>query len=78
LALAFPFQFVIAASSYFLEGISRPRRVMAVNLTMLPVNAVLAWAWVGGHFGLPAMGAVGAAYATAASSALGAVLMLMP
>jgi MATE family multidrug resistance protein len=76
MALAFPFQFVIAASSYFLEGISRPRRVMTVNLTMLPVNALLAWAWVGGHFGLPAMGAVGAAYATATTSALGAVFML--
>ncbi|MEA3013978.1 MAG: multidrug resistance protein family [Sphingomonadales bacterium] len=76
MALAFPFQFLIAASSYFLEGISRPRRVMTVNLTMLPVNALLAWAWVGGHFGLPAMGAVGAAYATATTSALGAVFML--
>jgi MATE family, multidrug efflux pump len=76
MALAFPFQFLIAASSYFLEGISRPRRVMTVNLTMLPVNALLAWAWVGGHFGLPAMGAVGAAYATATTSALGAGFML--
>lgn len=76
MALAFPFQFLIAASSYFLEGISRPRRVMTVNLTMLPVNALLAWAWVGGHLGLPAMGAVGAAYATAATSAFGASFML--
>jgi len=77
MAFAFPFQFVLAASSYFLEGISRPRRVMAVNLTMLPVNALLAWAWVGGHLGLPAMGAVGAAYATATVSAAGAALMLV-
>ena len=65
MALAFPAQFLLAASSYFLEGISRPRRVMAVNLAMLPLNALLAWAWVGGHLGLPALGAVGAAYATA-------------
>lgn len=76
MALAFPWQFLLAASSYFLEGISRPRRVMAVNLAMLPVNALLAWAWVGGHFGLPALGAVGAAYATASVSAAGALLML--
>jgi MATE family multidrug resistance protein len=76
MALAFPSQFVLAASSYFLEGISRPRRVMAVNVIMLPVNALLAWAWVGGHFGLPALGAVGAAYATASVSAGGALLML--
>ncbi|TMJ20815.1 MAG: MATE family efflux transporter [Alphaproteobacteria bacterium] len=76
MALAFPAQLVLAASSYFLEGISRPRRVMTVNLCMLPVNAVLAWAWVGGHLGLPALGAVGAAYATATTSWLGTVFML--
>lgn len=77
MALAYPAQFILAASSYFLEGISRPRRVMTVNLSMLPLNAVLAWAWVGGHFGLPAMGAVGAAYATATASTLGAAFMLL-
>jgi len=76
MALAFPAQLVLAASSYFLEGISRPRRVMTVNLCMLPINAVLAWAWVGGHLGLPALGAVGAAYATATVSWFGAVFML--
>ena len=76
LALAYPFQFMLAAASYFLEGISRPRRVMAVNLAMLPVNAVLAWAWVGGHLGFPAMGAVGAGLATSTVSALGAAAIL--
>jgi MATE family multidrug resistance protein len=77
MALAYPAQFVLAASSYFLEGISRPRRVMAVYLSTLPLNALLAWAWVGGHLGLPALGAVGAAYATAAASSAGAALMLV-
>jgi MATE family multidrug resistance protein len=76
MALAFPAQFLLAASSYFLEGISRPRRVMSVNLLMLPVNAILAWAWVGGHLGLPAWGAVGAALATAIVSWAGAAAML--
>ena len=76
MALAFPAQLLLAASSYFLEGISRPRRVMAVNLAMLPVNALLAWAWVGGHLGLPALGAVGAAYATATISWAGASAMI--
>jgi MATE family multidrug resistance protein len=76
MALAFPAQLVLAGASYFLEGISRPRRVMAVNLAMLPLNALLAWAWVGGELGLPALGAVGAAYATATVSWLGATAML--
>ena len=76
MALAYPFQFLLCAVSFFLEGVSRPRRVMVVNLAMLPLNALLAWAWVGGHFGLPAMGAVGAVLATAVVSALGAVGMI--
>lgn len=77
MALAYPFQFMLAAASYFLEGISRPRRVMAVNMGMLPLNALLAWAWVGGHLGLPAMGAVGAGLATSTVSALGAAAILI-
>lgn len=73
MAFAYPFQMVIIAASFFLEGISRPRRAMVINLAILPVNAVLAWAWSGGHLGLPALGAVGAAAATSVASAIGAV-----
>lgn len=76
MAVAMPAQLVLTALSYFLEGISRPRRVTAVNLAMLPANAVLAWAWVGGHLGLPALGAVGAALATATVSVAGALALL--
>ncbi|PTQ13601.1 MATE family efflux transporter [Sphingomonas oleivorans] len=77
MALAYPAQFLLAAAAHFLEGVSRPRRVTVVNLAMLPLNALLAWAWVGGHLGLPALGAVGAALATATVSALGAAAMLV-
>lgn len=77
MAFAFPFQFMLAAAGMFLEGISRPRAVAAVNLAMLPVNALLAWAWVGGHLGLPAMGAVGAVLATSVVSAMGTVAMIV-
>nr|WP_299593053.1 MATE family efflux transporter [Sphingomonas bacterium] len=76
MAFSYPFQFVLAATGYFLEAVSRPRRVAIVNLVMLPLNAILAWAWVGGHFGLPARGAVGAVLATALVSALGSAAML--
>ena len=76
MALSYPFQLTIIAASFFLEGIARPRRVMVVNLAILPVNAVLAWAWSSGHLGLPAWGAVGAAAATASASAIGAMAML--
>ncbi len=76
MTFAFPAQLLLGAASYFLEGISRPQRVMAVNLATLPLNALLAWAWVGGHLGLPALGAVGAAYATATASWVGALAMI--
>ena len=66
MALAYPFQTLSIASSFFLEGVSRPRRVAAVNIATLPINGVLAWAMSGGHLGLPQMGAVGAAGATPA------------
>ncbi|MGQ0558526.1 MAG: MATE family efflux transporter [Sphingosinicella sp.] len=75
MALSYPAQFVLVACSFFLEGIARPRRVMTVNLAMLPINALLAWAWVGGHLGFPAWGAVGAALATTVASCLGALMM---
>ncbi|MBC7985869.1 MAG: MATE family efflux transporter [Sphingomonadaceae bacterium] len=77
MALAFPGQLVLVAASYFLEGVSRPGRVMAVNLATLPLNGVLAWAWVGGHLGLPALGAVGASLATAVASTVGGLLILV-
>lgn len=76
LAIAFPFQLVNVAAAFFLEGVSCPGRVAAVNLSVLPVNAVLALALSAGHLGLPALGAVGAALATSIASLLGAVGMV--
>ncbi len=77
MALAYPFQLVIVAVSFFLEGVSRPRRVTVVNLSILPLNALLAWVLATGQLGLPVMGAVGAALATAIASALGAIGMVV-
>lgn len=77
MAIAYPFQLLIVAASFFLEGVSRPRRVMAVNLSILPLNAVLAWVLATGQFGLPAMGAVGAASATVVATVIGAVAMVV-
>ena len=76
MAFAYPFQLIMVTASFFLEGVSRPRRVTVINLSTLPLNALLAWALSAGHLGLPAMGAVGAALATAIASAIGAIGML--
>jgi len=76
MAYGFPGQLLLSATSYFLEGISHPRRVMVINMLMLPLNAVLAWSWAAGHLGFPALGAVGAALATASVSTFGGLAML--
>jgi len=73
--LGLPGQMLLVACAYFLEGVSAPRRVLAVNIAMLPLNAALAWAMTLGHFGLPAMGAFGAALATSISGTLGGLAM---
>lgn len=77
MALAYPGQLVMLAASFFLEGVSRPQRVTVVNLATLPINGVLAWALATGQFGLPVLGAVGAALATAIASGLGAIGMVV-
>lgn len=77
MALAYPFQLIMVAASFFLEGVSRPQRVMVVNLSILPFNALLAWVLATGQFGLPPMGAVGAAAATVTATVIGAAGMLV-
>src|SRR5262249_22749561 len=51
------------ATSSFLESIGRPRPGMIVSLAANLVNLVLCWIFVFGNYGLPAMGAPGAALA---------------
>ncbi|MDB5713317.1 MAG: family efflux transporter [Sphingomonadales bacterium] len=77
MAFCYPASLVMTAASYWLEGISRPRAVMVVNLVMLPVNALLAWGLSGGHLGFPMLGAVGAAIATLVCVWAAAIFMLL-
>ena len=76
MALAYPPQLAFIATSFFLEGISRPRVAMWINIASFPVNALLAWALIGGRFGLPALGAGGAALGTALAVAVAAAAIL--
>lgn len=73
--IGLPGQMLLIACGYFLEGVSAPRRVLVVNLATLPLNGLLAWAMTLGHFGLPAMGAFGAALATSISGTAGGLAM---
>lgn len=63
-ALGMPAAVLYGATSTFLEGISRPRTGMIVSLGANLVNLPLAWILIFGRFGLPPMGAAGAALAT--------------
>lgn len=73
--IGLPGQMLLIAHSYFLEGVSAPRRVLAVNAATLPLNALLAWALALGHLGMPALGAPGAALATAIAGTVGGLAM---
>ena len=63
-ALGMPGFMLFAACNFFLEGISRPWPGTVIMLTGNLINLLLAWPLAGGHFGLPALGAGGAALAT--------------
>jgi MATE family multidrug resistance protein len=77
MALGYPFQLLLVAATFFLEGVSRPKRVMVVDVAILPLNGVLAWVLATGQFGLPPMGATGAAAATVTATMIGAVAMIV-
>lgn len=76
MALNFPGQFLLAAASLFLEGLSRPRVAMTVAILTVPLNILFNWILIFGAGGIPAMGAVGAALGTALANLVGAALLL--
>lgn len=59
-----PAMLLFSASTFFLEGISRPLPGMFIMLAANVLNAFLNWVFIDGHLGAPALGAEGAALAT--------------
>ena len=59
-----PAVFFYAATSFFLEGSNRPFPGMVVMLAANFLNAGLNWVLIFGHWGVPELGAAGAATAT--------------
>jgi multidrug resistance protein, MATE family len=66
-ALGMPAIMLYWATGSYMEGMSRPLAPMAISLGANLINLALAWVCVFGHWGLPAMGAAGAALATSAT-----------
>lgn len=59
-----PAMMLWVATSFFLEGISRPLPGMTLMMAAVLINAGLNMVFIYGHLGVPAMGAEGAAVAT--------------
>jgi MATE family multidrug resistance protein len=67
---------VVSALVQHRQGTGDARTPMFAGLSGNVVNALLGWALIYGHAGLPALGVRGAAYATATSEWLEAVVLL--
>jgi MATE family multidrug resistance protein len=60
-----PAMLALQALSYTCEGLGRTRTIMLMTVTALPLNVLLNWVFMFGHWGAPALGAVGAGVASA-------------
>ncbi|HEY3818353.1 MAG TPA: MATE family efflux transporter [Polyangiaceae bacterium] len=67
---------VVSALVQHRQGMGDARTPMVVGLGGNVVNALLGWALIYGHAGLPALGVRGGAYATATSEWLEAIVLL--
>ena len=63
-AAGMPAMLMYIATTFFLEGIGRPKAGMLVALSANLLNAALNWVLIYGHLGAPELGAAGAALAT--------------
>jgi len=66
IGLGLPAYLIYLVTAFFLEGIKRPMPGMLMMLAANVLNVLLNWLLVFGTAGLPAMGAVGSAWATTA------------
>ena len=70
-----PAAFALQAFIQHRQGLGDARSPMVAGLLANVVNAPLAWALIGGHLGLPALGVAGAGYGTAIAEVVAAALM---
>jgi multidrug resistance protein, MATE family len=73
----FPLVFMMRVSDGFLQGISRPKIGMVIGLSAVPLNALFNWVLIYGRFGLPPLGAPGAALGTLLADAIALSAMLL-
>jgi len=75
LGAGYPAALLAISAAVYLEGINRPRVVAACVVAANLLNLLFNWLLIGGHWGIPAMGARGSALSTTiVRCALGIVL----
>lgn len=74
--LAFPALVLIFVTGAILRGTGDTRTPLVVGILNNVINAFLAWGLIYGNAGLPALGAVGSAWAAAIGRAAGAAILL--
>jgi putative MATE family efflux protein len=75
-ALGLPFFAVLVAGNASMRGSGDTRTPLLVMLTVNATNIAIAWLFINGQFGLPALGVQGAALGAAVSWTLGAGLVI--
>ncbi|MDB5081486.1 MAG: efflux family protein [Chloroflexi bacterium] len=75
-ALGMPFFAVLVAGNASMRGSGDTRTPLLIMLTINAINVAIAWLFINGQFGLPAMGVQGAALGAAVSWTVGAFLVL--
>jgi len=64
LGWSMPPMLIFVASSFFLEGLKRPKAGMYIMIIGNLANVLLNWLWVFGYMGFPELGAAGSAFST--------------
>ena len=70
------FMIILTMAGAALRGAGDTRTPMAVNIIVNLTNVFLSWALIFGHFGLPALGIMGAGAATSLARATGGLLVV--
>ncbi len=68
---------IIAAMTSFLSALERARPVLVVTLGVAALNVLLNYALIFGNFGMPELGILGAAIASATINLVGAVVLVL-
>lgn len=74
---SYPLTAIAVLESFLLRSTERVRPPLYASIVALIVNFCLNWLLINGHFGMPKMGAAGAAVGTLCSAAVNVVILLI-